>query len=112
VGDAVSTNLEEHTQTMILREQGNYLENKSDSCILFVPRLSGTEAYSYGIENRTSVDMEITFSVVKGKNLAFSTPSAIVKKIVPANGFEFLMHTRKEDLTRTDYKFEYTYRHV
>lgn len=56
--------------------------------------------------------MEITFSVAKSKNLAFSTPTPIVKKIVANNGFEFLMHVRKEDLSRPDFKFEYTYRHT
>lgn len=74
---------------------------------------SGMEAYSYGIENRTSVDMEVTFSVAKSKNVASSitTKEPIIKKIVPAHGFEFLMHVRKEDLSKPEYKFEYTYRH-
>lgn len=78
--------------------------------ITFTSGISPIDAIMYGAENRTIVPIEVTFSLAQSQNVAFSTTSPIVKKVIQPNRVEFLMHVRKEHLgkdTHLDYDFRY-----
>jgi hypothetical protein len=52
----------------------------------------------FGCENRTTVPLEVSFSVGKSKNCARSTVAPLVKKIIEPNRVEFLMYVRRDEL--------------
>jgi hypothetical protein len=64
----------------------------------------------YGVENRTTVPIEVAFNVSNSQNLSFSTATGLVKKIVEPNKIEFLMHVRRE-LISDEIAFDYTFSH-
>ena len=64
----------------------------------------------YGIENRTTVPIEVTLNVSKSKNCAFSTMGPVVKKVVQPNRFETLIQVRRERIEE-GMKFEYELKH-
>jgi hypothetical protein len=64
----------------------------------------------YGVENRTTVPIEVTFSVAKSQNIAFNTTVPTIKKVIQPNRFETLIHVRRNKLTEPlhfDYDLKY-----
>ena len=50
----------------------------------------------FGVENRTTVPIEVDFNVGIAHNLAFSGQGHLARKIVEPNRVEFLMNVRRE----------------
>lgn len=64
----------------------------------------------FGCENRTTVPLEVMFSVRRSHNCARSSPLDTVRKVVEPNKTEFLMHVRRENLG-SDLKLDYDFKH-
>ncbi len=54
----------------------------------------------FGVENRTTVPIEVTFDVSKLPGCLKSTQQSIVKKVIEPNRVEFLMNIRKENIAQ------------
>lgn len=62
------------------------------------------------MENRTTVPIEVTFSVSRSKNIAYNTINPTAKKVVQPNKFETLMHVRRNKIgekIKFDYDLKY-----
>ena len=52
----------------------------------------------YAAENRTTVPIEVQFSVAEGGDFEYSSESNVVTKVIEPNKVEFLVNVRKKDI--------------
>jgi hypothetical protein len=65
----------------------------------------------FGVENRTTVPIEVVFSVGRSHNFAYSGQSHLVKKLIQPNRVEYLLNVRREfteEEMLLDYDFKFT----
>lgn len=60
----------------------------------------------FGVENRTTVPIEVTLNISKAKNCAYSSATPVIKKVVQPNKFETFVHVRRQNIQK-ELKFEY-----
>ena len=68
------------------------------------------DSYIFGVENRTTVPMEVQFNVGRSQNFLCSARNFNVKKIVDPSKLEFLNNIRREDIgdeMLLDYSFRF-----
>lgn len=72
---------------------------------------SAIDSRMYAAENRTTVPVEVEFSVKKSQNIAYNTESHTVKKVIQPNRIEILMHVKKDKLS-LPLNFDYSFKHT
>jgi hypothetical protein len=65
----------------------------------------------FGVENRTTVPIEVVFSVGRSENFVYSGTSHVAKRLIQPNRVEYLMNIRREfteEEMLLDYDFKFT----
>ena len=55
---------------------------------------SNSFAYTYGVKNESGNALEVTLDFSSSENMAYSSKSPIVKKVVKPGEFQFMLHTQ------------------
>jgi hypothetical protein len=64
----------------------------------------------YGVENRTTVPIEVTLNIGKSKNCSFNTANTVIKKEILPNRIETFVHVRRTKINEPmhfDYDLKY-----
>lgn len=68
--------------------------------MIIINSSSAIDSHTFGTKNNCSVPLEVTFSVERCRNCLTSSATKTVSKVIEPNCVEFLMHVRREDLSK------------
>lgn len=92
VRDALNTDLNNKTNKLILKSQGEEKKSTSNNEITALEFCSRTNVISVGVQNRSNIPQKVALDFSKAKNLLFSTKSSKVEKIISPGQYDFFMH--------------------
>eukprot|EP00340_Litonotus_pictus_P004981 CAMPEP_0170517410 /NCGR_PEP_ID=MMETSP0209-20121228/3415_1 /TAXON_ID=665100 ORGANISM="Litonotus pictus, Strain P1" /NCGR_SAMPLE_ID=MMETSP0209 /ASSEMBLY_ACC=CAM_ASM_000301 /LENGTH=788 /DNA_ID=CAMNT_0010802657 /DNA_START=138 /DNA_END=2504 /DNA_ORIENTATION=+ len=92
VRDALNTDLNNKTNKLILKSQGEEKKSSTSSEITALEFCSKTNVISVGVQNRSNITQRVALDFSKAKNLLFSTKTSKVEKVISPGQYDFFMH--------------------
>lgn len=93
IRDAISTDIDSKTNTLILAQYGTEEESGEGYKILSL-HSKGSQSFTYGIRNEGTNPIDFTLDLSESENMTFSSKEGMIKKQVKPGQIEFLIHAQ------------------